>query len=326
MGSDPGFGVASEVIRIVVEPNTFVIIGGTALGAYTQRLTVLREADEWQLIGLDKVLIYDRTSYLSFGPVSETVAYILLFESSSQGGEFEESEYGRDFKSTKHVVPNFATYYTCMVPQLPYSQIHTKDGGDNDLHNITLSVALIGATKGRTGSNCAEPGGSDESESILEPCACCDMSHPLHIASRSESPVVCVILSQVKLSPNYPRHYPCGWTEYGYRWMELKAFNIGGKGWKQRQQMYVPALVNQIRARLGRKRERGRRIMLPINVAATPDSPPESTWWSRLESSRVELVARLRPTPESNEVDSPRLRVDLSHFQWDAYFHDFLAA
>ncbi|KAJ7450942.1 hypothetical protein B0H11DRAFT_2289117 [Mycena galericulata] len=156
MGSDPGFGVASEVIRIVVEPNTFVIIGGTALGAYTQRLTVLREADEWQLIGLDKVLIYDRTSYLSFGPFSETVAYIFLFESSSQGGEFEESEYARDFKSTKHVVPNFATYYT----------IHAKDGSDNDSHNITLSVALISATKSRTGSNCAEPGGSDESESI----------------------------------------------------------------------------------------------------------------------------------------------------------------
>ncbi|KAJ7195118.1 hypothetical protein GGX14DRAFT_575888 [Mycena pura] len=96
-----GFGIANEVIRIVVEPNTFMIVGGTALGRYTQRLTVLREADEWRLNELDKVLIYDRTRYLSFVPVNKTVAYILLFESSGQDLENAESQYARDFKSTK---------------------------------------------------------------------------------------------------------------------------------------------------------------------------------------------------------------------------------
>ncbi|KAF7341309.1 hypothetical protein MVEN_01867200 [Mycena venus] len=167
MDSDPGFGVASEVIRIVVEPNTFMIIGGTALGEYTQRLTILREADEWQLIGLQKVLICDRTRRcLSFAPVEKTVTYILLFESASQGSEFVESEYTRDFKSTKHIIPNFATYYT----------IHTENGSDDRFPDITLSVALIAATKGGTASNSRDdklnshPGmNPDEPEPILEP-------------------------------------------------------------------------------------------------------------------------------------------------------------
>ncbi|KAJ7718571.1 hypothetical protein DFH07DRAFT_947282 [Mycena maculata] len=169
MGSDPGFGVASEVIRIVVEPNTFVIIGGTALGGHAQCLTILRETDAWPLIGLDNVLMYDSlASYLSFAPVNKTVAYVLLFEPLRQGPELGELEYARDFESTKHIVPNFATYYT----------IHTKNGSDS---GCTLSVALIGATKGRAKSNGAEPGvgqwevnshpamNPDEPEPVLEP-------------------------------------------------------------------------------------------------------------------------------------------------------------
>ncbi|KAJ7230362.1 hypothetical protein GGX14DRAFT_410535 [Mycena pura] len=137
MASDTGLGIASEAIRIVVEPNTFVVIGGTALGGYTQRLTVLRGADQWQLTGQDRVLTNDNTNYLSFQPVNKKEAYIFLFEAAKSGSDFMDSEYARDFKATKHVVPNFATYYT----------IHTEDGGDTDFHDITLTVALIGASK-----------------------------------------------------------------------------------------------------------------------------------------------------------------------------------
>ncbi|KAJ7733906.1 hypothetical protein B0H16DRAFT_1578561 [Mycena metata] len=138
MASDTGLGIANDAIRIVVQPNTFVIIGGTALGRYTQRLTVLRGADQWQLTGQDQVLTHDNTRYLSFQPVQEKSAYIFLFEAAKSGSDFMDSEYARDFKATKHVVPHFATYYT----------IHTEDGGDDDFHDITLTVALIGASKG----------------------------------------------------------------------------------------------------------------------------------------------------------------------------------
>ncbi|KAJ7120317.1 hypothetical protein C8R44DRAFT_737138 [Mycena epipterygia] len=135
MASDKSLGIASEAIRIVVEPNTFVIIGGTALGGDTKRLTVLRGADQWQLTGQDQVLTHENTTYLSFQPVNEKIAYIFLLEAAKSGADFVESEYARDFKATKHVVPDFATYYT----------IHTEDGEGNNFH---LTVALIGASKG----------------------------------------------------------------------------------------------------------------------------------------------------------------------------------
>ncbi|KAJ7452977.1 hypothetical protein B0H11DRAFT_2072118 [Mycena galericulata] len=144
MASDKSLGIASEAIRIVVEPNTFVIIGGTALGGDTKRLTVLRGADQWQLTGEDQVLTHENMTYLSFQPVNEKIAYIFLLEAAKSGTDFVESEYARDFKATKHVVPDFATYYT----------IHTEDGEGNNFHDITLTVALIGASKGnnaRTG-------------------------------------------------------------------------------------------------------------------------------------------------------------------------------
>ncbi|KAJ6559353.1 hypothetical protein B0H10DRAFT_2119591 [Mycena sp. CBHHK59/15] len=128
MVSDASLGVASEVIRIVAEPNTFVVIAGTALGGYTQRVT-------------DKILLYtNKERYLRFLPEPKKRAYILLFEASKSGNDFADSEYARDFKSTKKVIPNFATYYT----------IHTEDGGDTDYHDVTLTVALIGT--GGTGN------------------------------------------------------------------------------------------------------------------------------------------------------------------------------
>ncbi|KAJ6609586.1 hypothetical protein B0H10DRAFT_2063623 [Mycena sp. CBHHK59/15] len=152
MVSDASLGVASEVIRIVAEPNTFVVIAGTALGGYTQRVTVIGETGQWQLTGEDKILLYtNKERYLRFLPEPKKRAYILLFEASKSGNDFADSEYARDFKSTKKVIPNFATYYT----------IHTEDGGDTDYHDVTLTVALIGASKAGVVPNGVHPGGDD---------------------------------------------------------------------------------------------------------------------------------------------------------------------
>ncbi|KAJ7195119.1 hypothetical protein GGX14DRAFT_677562 [Mycena pura] len=132
MAFDMSLGIASEAIRIVVEPNTFVLIGGTSLSG---RLTVLRGADQWQLAGQDQALTHDNKPYLSFQPVEEKVAYLLLLETAQSGSSnFVDAEYARDFKATKHVVPNFATYYT----------IHVADEADE---SFTLTIALIGASK-----------------------------------------------------------------------------------------------------------------------------------------------------------------------------------
>ncbi|KAJ7733901.1 hypothetical protein B0H16DRAFT_156997 [Mycena metata] len=138
MASDTGLGIASDAIRIVVQPNTFVIIGGTALGRYTQRLTVIRGADKWQFTEQNQVLTHDNTTYLTFQPVQEKSAYIFFLQAAESGSDSMDSEYARKFKATKHVVPHFATYYT----------IHTENGEDNDFRDITLTVALIGASKG----------------------------------------------------------------------------------------------------------------------------------------------------------------------------------
>ncbi|KAF7341336.1 hypothetical protein MVEN_01870100 [Mycena venus] len=75
--------------------------------------------------------------HLSFQPIKEKAAYIFWFETAKSGSDFMESEYARDFKATKHVVPNFATYYT----------IHSEDKGADGFHEISLTVALIGASK-----------------------------------------------------------------------------------------------------------------------------------------------------------------------------------
>ncbi|KAJ6609587.1 hypothetical protein B0H10DRAFT_2225812 [Mycena sp. CBHHK59/15] len=126
MAADKGFGTANEVIRIVVEPNTFVVLSGTALSLATQRVTVIREGQELYLTGKDNVLLYnDKDRYLSFLPVGKKTALILLFE-SVQTDSLRDSEYARDFKATK---------------------IHTEDGGDTDFHDTTLAVALIAAGK-----------------------------------------------------------------------------------------------------------------------------------------------------------------------------------
>ncbi|KAJ7718572.1 hypothetical protein DFH07DRAFT_1011702 [Mycena maculata] len=138
MASDTGLGIASNAIRIVVQPNTFIIIGGTALGRYTQRLTVIRGADEWQFTEKDQVLTHDNATYLTFQPVQEKSAYIFFLQAAKSGSDVMDLEYARNFKATKHVVPHFATYYT----------IYTENGGDDGVRDITLTVALIGASKG----------------------------------------------------------------------------------------------------------------------------------------------------------------------------------
>ncbi|KAJ7733900.1 hypothetical protein B0H16DRAFT_1731995 [Mycena metata] len=135
-------GTAGEVIRIVVEPDTLVIIGGTATGSVTQRVTVLGvlgEEKKWVLSGENNILTVEGSEdpCLTFPPSDKKASYILLFESDTGGSDFNDAEVAPDYKANKHIVEGFATYYT----------FHAEQGDDQDYHDITLSVVLIGATK-----------------------------------------------------------------------------------------------------------------------------------------------------------------------------------
>ncbi|KAJ7120316.1 hypothetical protein C8R44DRAFT_877755 [Mycena epipterygia] len=133
-------GTAGEVIRIVVEPDTLVIIGGTATGSVTQRVTVLgNEGEKWVLSGENSVLTVEESEEqcLTFSPSDKKASFILLFESGMHGSDFNDAEVAPDYKANKHVVDGFATYYT----------FHAEQGDDQDYHDTTLSVVLIGATK-----------------------------------------------------------------------------------------------------------------------------------------------------------------------------------
>ncbi|KAF7341337.1 hypothetical protein MVEN_01870200 [Mycena venus] len=132
-------GNAGEVIRIVVEPDTLVIIGGTATGSVMQRVTVLSNEGKWVLSGENDVLTLEGSEdqCLTFPPCEKKGSFILLFESGTQGSDFNDAEVAPDYKANKHVVEGFATYYT----------FHAEQGDDQDYHDTTLSVALIGATK-----------------------------------------------------------------------------------------------------------------------------------------------------------------------------------
>ncbi|KAJ7450944.1 hypothetical protein B0H11DRAFT_2246521 [Mycena galericulata] len=108
-------GTAGEVIRIVVEPETLVIIGGTATGSVTQRVTVLgNEGDKWVLSGENSVLTVEGSEEqcLTFSPGDKKASFILLFESGMRGSDFNDAEVAPDYKANKHVVDGFATYYT----------------------------------------------------------------------------------------------------------------------------------------------------------------------------------------------------------------------
>ncbi|KAJ6559352.1 hypothetical protein B0H10DRAFT_2225810 [Mycena sp. CBHHK59/15] len=135
-----GLGNAGEVIRVVVEPNTLVVIAGTATGgSYTQRVTVMSSDKQWLLSGNNTVLMLDGAGepVLTFPPRAEKAAFILLFEAAKPEGDFFDAEVAPDYKANKHVIDGFATYYT----------FHSEDGGDRDFNDCTLSVALIAATK-----------------------------------------------------------------------------------------------------------------------------------------------------------------------------------
>ncbi|KAJ7230363.1 hypothetical protein GGX14DRAFT_553849 [Mycena pura] len=125
-----GLGNAGEVIRIVVEPDTLVIIGGTATGSVRQRVTVLSNEKQWLLSGENNILMLEGSEYrcLTFPPCDKKAAFILLFESGNEESDLNDAE---------HIVDGFATYYT----------FHAEQGDDQDYHDTTLSVVLIGATK-----------------------------------------------------------------------------------------------------------------------------------------------------------------------------------
>ncbi|KAJ7892134.1 hypothetical protein B0H14DRAFT_3691515 [Mycena olivaceomarginata] len=143
IASNTGLGIASEAIRIVVEPNTFVFIGGRTshCSSWGGPMATHRK---------DHVLAHDNRTYLSFQPVKDKTAYIPLFESTNSGSVFENSGYARDFRATKAGGRPWTLIFLVSTSLSLLAQIHTKDEGDNDCQDITLTVALIGASKAIT--------------------------------------------------------------------------------------------------------------------------------------------------------------------------------
>ncbi|KAJ7479407.1 hypothetical protein B0H11DRAFT_1916406 [Mycena galericulata] len=134
---DTGLGIAGEVLRIIVEPNTFVAIAGTSLGgSMKQRVTITKDNTDYLLGGDGKVLMLNDSASdcLTFLPTTQRTSLFIVFEAAKRkGGDYIASAVHPDYKQTKHIIDGFATYYT----------FHSEDGGDNDYNDCTLAVALI---------------------------------------------------------------------------------------------------------------------------------------------------------------------------------------
>ncbi|KAJ7174838.1 hypothetical protein C8R46DRAFT_1252948 [Mycena filopes] len=148
MAPSTGLGDAGTVLRLTVEPNAFVVIVGTALGARTQRVTVSPTgAKSLVLSGKDSnPLSSGKDLYISFDPVNKRTTLFITFEASNDRGGFSESTYRSDYRATQKIIQGYSTYYTVRWD-------------DKDFKDTILTVILISAVKNTVTPNGDATGG-----------------------------------------------------------------------------------------------------------------------------------------------------------------------
>jgi len=135
-------------IQIAVPAHTFAIIGGTALGIWTQRLTIT-QMDSQKVYSSDVLtgsLITGSLLKTAGGVKAVTLApqgvdtiVLLNFETLPTGKTFFQpvKSLNSDYETTRLNVDKFATAYL----------FHTEDGGDNDQHDCNVVATFIDAVK-----------------------------------------------------------------------------------------------------------------------------------------------------------------------------------
>ncbi|KAJ7174837.1 hypothetical protein C8R46DRAFT_1031432 [Mycena filopes] len=139
-------GIVGEVLRIIVEPNTFVAIAGTSLGGSMKRqITITKDGKDYLLGGDGKILEVDGVATkkcLTFPPAAARTSLFLVFQAAPRtSDDYIDSAIHPDYKENKHIIDGYATYYTSRLNVR--LQFRVEDGGDNDYKDCTLSVALI---------------------------------------------------------------------------------------------------------------------------------------------------------------------------------------